>query len=307
MEKFLSKSLSIGIFAFIINVSSYANIDLSQLKSSDNQAKILAAKELSHNLRFLTPGFSFVSEEDLNNSYSISTRDPSQYQLIGLWNNLARIYTYDSPFYELILAVPNNETLEEGLYTNVLKYPWNNDHYRPGLDFNINDDPVCISISGKFKILEIEKDDEGGFTKIAADFEKRCGMNRVATLGAVRFNSSLPTTSAPAILYEDILIIPILKRADRNSGKVIYNSMTLHRMDENFYEVDSIIPAENSGDDEILIPGGYDAVLDRFVLPSVIEMVDSNTYTENEMRFEKLPNDLRVGMKIKLIENIRVR
>jgi hypothetical protein len=74
------------------------------------------------------------------------------------------------------------DKLEIKSYENALRYP-----------FNGNQDPY-------FTILELERDAQGKLQKFAANFEQHCEKSAIrADFGAIRFNSSLPVVSNPAV------------------------------------------------------------------------------------------------------------
>lgn len=305
MRQAIIKLIAFGITTLFLGMNSYANTALSQLNSSDHQLQIAAAKNVAKNVIFTKPGYSFVFGWEGDHLIENTERDKELYGLMGLGGHALDLFIRNYKYYALSFAAPYNDELEPGTYTEARRYPFNKE-FEPGLDFSGNG-YGCRQLSGQFKVLEIETDSSGNLSKFAADFEHHCEMNSTPTLGSIRFNSSLPTTSAPAILYKESLIIPLLKISSGKDNLPQYRSMVLHRLTPEIYQVDSIVPAENTTEDGIKVPAGYDHELERFVIASVIELSSVEAPKEYEMRFEKLPDELTVGTQLKLNELMQIR
>jgi hypothetical protein len=52
---------------------------------------------------------------------------------------------------------------------------------------------VCGSVTGRFDIYEVEYDGSGEVTRLAVDFEQRCGLaNEPPLFGSIRYRSARP-------------------------------------------------------------------------------------------------------------------
>jgi hypothetical protein len=298
------KKYIVLLLSTILSCSSYALVDPSLINNSNPEVQVLLAKELGKKLSFTKAGYSFVFGWEGNHFIENFEKDARLYNLSGT-GNTALLTLSDLKYYHLDFQARYDDELEKGMYKNARRYPFNGKSH-PGLDFSGNGSG-CNQVSGKFKILEIEKNDNGEIIKFASDFEHHCEMSPTASIGSIRFNSSLPTTSSPAILSQGTLVVPLTKIEGNVSEKPSYVSMVLHAVSPEVYRLDSIISAENSDDEEIKVPAGNDYDLNQFVIPSVIEVFSTGELKEYELHLQKLPKKLMVGAEMKVIQLTQIR
>jgi hypothetical protein len=94
-------------------------------------------------------------------------------------------------FWLLDFAAAPSETLTTGYYDDATRWPFAD--LGPGLAVS-GDGRGCSQLSGRFEILELERDGAGGLVHFAADFEQHCEDRAFVLYGAVRFHSDVPIT-----------------------------------------------------------------------------------------------------------------
>lgn len=89
------------------------------------------------------------------------------------------------------LAAPGNAALDVGAYENAERSGFQLQG-RPGLAMT-GSGRVCGSVTGRFDIYEVEYDGSGEVTRLAVDFEQRCGLaNEPPLFGSIRYRSARP-------------------------------------------------------------------------------------------------------------------
>lgn len=92
--------------------------------------------------------------------------------------------------WELRFSPVQGHQLVPGTYENAEQYPVQSAN-RPGLQVS-GAGRGCSSLTGRFSILDIAFNEQGGIESFAADFEQHCTGSAAALRGAIRFNSTVP-------------------------------------------------------------------------------------------------------------------
>ena len=120
------------------------------------------------------------------------TLEPPGYLFLHEWSTPHQIqfnvrteaYT---DWYGLRFAAPSGEDLAVGAYEGAVRTPVAGE---PGLDIDGNG-AGCNTVTGRFEVLDIAFDAEGGLDRFAVDFEHHCEGGPAATYGSLRYQSSV--------------------------------------------------------------------------------------------------------------------
>lgn len=97
----------------------------------------------------------------------------------------------DGSWWYLMIEARKGQTLKVGSQENAVRSPLN-DSTHAGISL-FGDSRSCGELTGRFRVIEIERDVAGNLLKFAADFEQRCETGAPLT-GAIRYKSDLPIT-----------------------------------------------------------------------------------------------------------------
>ena len=100
-----------------------------------------------------------------------------------------------SHWWYLYFGAADAQVLVAGSYENTERFAFKSPGH-PGLDFT-GDGRGCNTSTGRFNLLEIERDAAGQVVKLAIDFEQHCEGGVPALFGQVRFNSDVPLSPKP--------------------------------------------------------------------------------------------------------------
>lgn len=99
----------------------------------------------------------------------------------------------DSNWWYLMIEAAKGLPLEVGNYEDAMRSPFN-DETHPGISL-FGDGRGCNELAGRFQVLEIEREANGGILKFAADFEQRCEITGPPLYGSIRYNSDVPISA----------------------------------------------------------------------------------------------------------------
>jgi uncharacterized protein DUF11/uncharacterized protein DUF5648 len=99
-----------------------------------------------------------------------------------------------SLYFTLDLSAPGDVTLVPGAYEAARRFPFQGPT-EPGLDFS-GDGRGCNQLTGRFIVHEAVYNPDDSVAAFAADFEQRCENTGPPLFGEVRFNSSIPFSTA---------------------------------------------------------------------------------------------------------------
>jgi len=92
--------------------------------------------------------------------------------------------------WRFLFAARQGEPLIVGSYENAERYPFQGPK-QPGMDISLGSG--CSQLTGRFVVLEIQRNEQGEVTQFAADFEQHCEwLYSPALFGAIRFQSEMP-------------------------------------------------------------------------------------------------------------------
>ena len=121
--------------------------------------------------------------------------------------------------FTLNLSAADGAVLQPGAYENAVR-AGSQGPGRPGLDFSANGNG-CISVTGRFGLLEIVRDANGAITQLAVNFEQHCEGAVPALFGQIRFNSDAPVIKTPKITLENPLNTRGCVEASNPNGAVV--------------------------------------------------------------------------------------
>jgi hypothetical protein len=98
------------------------------------------------------------------------------------------IKTPDGDSWSLDFAAPLGQSLRVGDYDGATRFPFQADT-RPGLDVS-GHGRGCNTLTGRFRVYEVQFDGAGKVISFAADFEQHCEGGASALFGAIRYNST---------------------------------------------------------------------------------------------------------------------
>lgn len=96
-------------------------------------------------------------------------------------------------WWNLMVEAAKGQSLEVGNYEDAMRSPFN-DETHPGISL-FGDGRGCNQLTGRFQVLEIERQTNGNILKFAADFEQRCEITGPPLYGSIRYNSDVPISA----------------------------------------------------------------------------------------------------------------
>lgn len=94
-------------------------------------------------------------------------------------------------FWSMIFVAPRDRPIVAGAYEGA-RALGERDRDEPGMLIDSRAG-ACFSLTGRFVVREIQLDDDAEISRLAIDFEQRCGSaNAPALVGSVRFHSTIP-------------------------------------------------------------------------------------------------------------------
>lgn len=276
----MKKVILIHLFLFCLCTTVYANQTLlSKLRQVQNTNFSKGAYSL------IFYGNDYIS----GSQFKVFGHDSRLYTVSGSKHETS-FNLNDYTWYDVELSAMYDDNLEVKTYENALRYPFNGKS-RPGLSFD-GDGRGCNELEGRFTILELERDTQGNLTKFAANFEQHCEKSvSSADFGAIRFNSSLPVVSNPAVKLDRIVVVPLVKLGNNE-----FHSLVLEQTEINpsqFKVVTDLAAQPNKNNYDI--PAGFEAEEKRFIIPSVIQISGDGSPSEYEMRFLENPREIKIG------------
>jgi hypothetical protein len=121
---------------------------------------------------------------------SLLANSQAQFQSSGNfgWFDATATTPGSAQWWNLYLRSADGLPLHVGAYENATWWP---NFGQNGISFSV-DGRSCGQTVGRFDVLEIETDFFGTVTKLAIDFEQRCGSGAPPLLGSYRVNSGVP-------------------------------------------------------------------------------------------------------------------
>ena len=145
---------------------------------------------------------SFSSPPTIPNSARVVVKAPNGMQL-----------------FSLDLGTADGASFQPGAYENAVR-AGSQGPGRPGLDFSANG-RGCISVTGRFDLLEFVRDANGAITQLAVNFEQHCEGAVPTLFGQIRFNSDVPVIKTPKITLENPLNARGCVEASNPNGAVV--------------------------------------------------------------------------------------
>jgi hypothetical protein len=97
-------------------------------------------------------------------------------------------------FWSMIFVAPRNRAIAVGAYEGA-RALGERDRDEPGMSVDSRHG-TCFSLTGRFVVRELELEDDDEISRLAIDFEQRCGAGDApALVGSVRFQSTIPVPS----------------------------------------------------------------------------------------------------------------
>ncbi|HSN88709.1 MAG TPA: hypothetical protein VL025_18240, partial [Thermoanaerobaculia bacterium] len=110
----------------------------------------------------------------------VVTEQQATFQGRSTYRNGVTVTVEGKQRYRLEFGPPKGKALLPGLYTEAMRWPFNDGPY-PGMDVTIGSSG-CNTEEGQFRILELNQSESGGIRRLVADFETSCNgaVGRIA-------------------------------------------------------------------------------------------------------------------------------
>ena len=120
------------------------------------------------------------SERISGGSRLVLTEDLASFRSQAMYNNGITISVEGQEHYRLDFGPPKGQALGPGLYTEAMRWPFNEGPYA-GIDVSIGS-TSCHEKGGQFRVLEVSVRDDKKVSRFLADFETDCngGIGRIA-------------------------------------------------------------------------------------------------------------------------------
>lgn len=105
------------------------------------------------------------------------------------FDNGVSIYFNGSDWWDLDFAAPNQQEIVAGVYDGATRFPFQSPT-TPGLDVS-GSGRGCITLTGRFVVLDAVYATNGDVISFAADFEQHCEGGTPALFGSIRFNTEV--------------------------------------------------------------------------------------------------------------------
>jgi hypothetical protein len=128
------------------------------------------------------------------------------------------VFPFDGGFWSLDIGAPDGAQLVPGPYEGAVKYPFQGPG-QPGLSLS-GDGRACVTLTGRFDVLEATFGPNGVIERFHATFEQRCDGGPVALFGEVQIVNPPPP---PPLQIS--LTINSPGEVDRQTGKVRLTGM----------------------------------------------------------------------------------
>jgi FG-GAP-like repeat/Divergent InlB B-repeat domain/FG-GAP repeat len=106
--------------------------------------------------------------------------------------NEVRVGSSNPEYWYVALAAPSGKSLTTGVYEGAMSNVYN----VPSPTVNMYGTGSCGPIKGRFNILAIAYATDGSLASLAANFSQECDGSALALVAEIRFNSSVPLTTA---------------------------------------------------------------------------------------------------------------
>jgi hypothetical protein len=106
--------------------------------------------------------------------------------------NEVRVGSSNPEYWYVALAAPSGKSLTTGVYEGAISNVYN----VPSPTLNMYGTGSCGPIKGRFNILAIAYATDGTLASLAANFSQECDGSALALVAEIRFNSSIPLTTA---------------------------------------------------------------------------------------------------------------
>lgn len=200
----------------------------------------------------------------------------------GGWKNYINFLINDNSYY-LDFHAPDHVRVEPGHYAGATRAGVQN-NARPGLDAG-GSGRGCNTLTGQFDVLEAVYDDKGKLKRFAANYEQHCEGWDAALLGAIRYHSTVPVISKPAVFSSSLIMVIPLVALGNEMGPGQFKTATLRVIDSSednlIFEVESITPAPSY--EGVEIPAAYDLKSHELKLPSVLTINGRGEVSEYEV------------------------